>query len=264
MKSFRYHLLSAAVLAAAISLQAGTTVSDSTCRTDSSCQKKCKTTRSYGVFQAGITTVDPDKLNNTLSSSGLTGFDPLTLSLALGGHKEYRRLITDGQFSTAIWRKNNNGSIRTSLTSINFTSNTGVNVLPPDFNLNLFPYAGLGVGINKLHISRKSASFNEVVSATIPDQKLHQGALLFNAGLGSDFTIPSENKKCGLVVGFRAGYQLPLYTSKWRSDRTTISGLPDLRQQGFYARVVIGGWNNNDKKDCGKDGCKAKRCCVKL
>lgn len=263
MRRFRYHLLFAAVLAISISLQAGSTLPDSTCSTDSSCQKKCKTTRSYGVFQTGIATVDPDKLNNTLSSSGLTGFDPLTLSLALGGHKEYRRLITDGQISTAFWRKNDNGSIRSSLTSINFTSNTGVNVLPPDLNLNLFPYAGLGVGVNKLHISRKSATFNEVVSATIPDQSLRQGSVLFNAGIGSDFTIPSDNKKCGFVVGVRGGYQLPLYTSKWRSDRTKISGLPDLKQQGFYARLVIGGWNNNDKKDCGKEVCKSKNCCVK-
>ncbi len=262
MKGFRNQFLAAALLATSISLHAGTTVPDSTCRADSSSQKKCKTARGYGVFQAGITTVDPDKLNNTLSLTGLTGFDPLTVSLAIGGHREYRRLITDGQFSTAFWRKNDNGPVRTTLTSFNFTSNTGVNVLPPDFNLNLFPYAGLGVGVNKLHISRKSATFNEVVSATIPDQTLRQGTLTFNAGLGTDFTMPKDNKKSGFVVGVRCGYQLPLYTSKWRSNGTTITGLPDLKQQGFYVRLVIGGWGSDDKKDCGKNGCKSKHRCL--
>jgi hypothetical protein len=262
MTGFRFHLFSALLLAASISLQAGMTATDSTCSTDTSCQK-CKTTRSYGVFQAGITTVDPDKLNNTLSSSGLSGFDPLTVSLAIGGHREYHRLISDGQFSTAFWRKNDNGSIRTTLTSLNLSSNTGVNILPPDFNLNLFPYAGFGVGINKLHISRKSSSFNDVLTTTIPDQILRQGTVTFNAGLGSDFTVPKDNKKSGFVVGVRGGYQLPLYTSKWRSGGTTISGLPDLKQQGFYARIVIGGWNNDTKKDSEKEGCKSKHCCVK-
>jgi hypothetical protein len=263
MQKFRYHLmLSAAVLAAVISLQAGTTVSDSTCMTDSSC-KKSKMTRSYVVIQAGIATFDPDKLNNTLSLSGLTGFDPLTFSSAIGGHREYRRLITEGLFSTAFWRKNDNNAIRTTLASINLSSNTGVNLLPPDFNLNLFPYAGLGVGINKLQVHQKSASFNEVLTTAIPDRVLRQGTITFNAGLGSDYTLPSDNKKCGFVVGVRGGYQLPLYTSKWRSDGTTISEFPDLKQQGFYVGIVIGGWNNNDKKDCGKEGCEEKQCRMK-
>jgi hypothetical protein len=263
MKRFRYHLLSAALLAASISLQAETSsVPDSTCKTDSSCHKS-KLTRSYGFFQAGIATVDQEKLNKTLSSSGLTGFDPLTVSFAIGGHREYRRLISDGQFSSSHWRKNDNGSIRTALTSFNLSSNTGINILPPDFNLNLFPFAGLGVGINKLHMHRKSATFNEVVTTTIPDQTLRQGTVTFNAGLGSDVIVPKDNKKSGFVIGVRGGYQLPLYTSKWLTGGTKISGLPDLKQQGFYVRLVIGEWDNDDRHDSNKDGCKSKHCCMK-
>jgi hypothetical protein len=262
MAGFQYHLVSAVVFAASISLQAGTSVSDSTSMTDTCCHKS-KMTRSYGTFQAGIVTLDPEKLNKTLSSSGLTGFDPLTVSFAIGGHREYRHLISDGQFSSAHWRKNDNGSTRTALTSFNLSSNTGVNILPHDFNLNLFPYAGLGVGINKLRINKKSATFNEVLTTTIPDQTLRQGTITFNAGLGSDFTISKDNKKSGFVIGVRGGYLLPLYTSKWYSGGTKISGLPDLKQQGFYVRIVIGGWNNDDKKDSGKDGCKSKYCCMK-
>lgn len=262
MKGIRYHLVSAAVLAASISLYAGTSVSDSTCKTDTSCHKS-KLTRSYGFFQAGIATVDQEKLNKTLSSSGLTGFDPLTVSFAIGGHREYRRLISDGQFSSAHWRKNDDGSVRTSLMSFNLSSNTGVNILPHDFNLNLFPFAGLGVGINKLHINRQSATFNEVVTTTIADKTLRQGTLTFNAGLGTDFTVPKDNKKSGFVIGVRGGYQLPLYTSKWFSEGTKVSGLPDLKQQGFYVRVVIGGWNNDDKHESGKDGCTSRHCCMR-
>jgi hypothetical protein len=262
MERFRYHLLSAAVLAASISLQAGTSVSDSTCRTDTNCHKS-KMTRGYGFFQAGIASVDPDKLNKTLSSSGLTGFDQLTPSFAIGEHREYHRLISDGQFSNGFWRKNDKNATTTKLTSINLSSNTGVNILPHDFNLNLFPYAGLGVGINKLRINRKNATFNEVLTTTVPNHTLRQGTITFNAGLGSDFTVPKDNKKSGFVIGVRGGYQLPLYTSKWFCDGTKISGLPDLKQQGFYVRIVIGGWNNDDTKDEGKDGCKSKHCCIK-
>jgi hypothetical protein len=260
MKTSGTAFLFSLVMGAMISLQADTSMADSTIAVDSTCQKR-KPTRSYHFFQTGIIQVDPEKLNDKITTVGCTGFDSYTFTGALGGHKEHKRFISEDQFTGSWWRRNDDNVLTSSLAAFNFSKTLGFNILPYDFNLNLFPYAGLGIGMNRLQIHQESVSLSYALSSVVPDRVFRQGQVTFNGGAGSDFIIPSRDGRCGFTIGVRGGYQIPLYTSKWHSKRTIISDLPDLKQQGFYVRLAVGGWGEHGKKSSNNNK-NSHQCCA--
>jgi hypothetical protein len=106
-------------------------------------------------------------------------------------------------------------------------ANAGGNMLPKEMPLRLFPLIGFGLAGNYLHVNAKEKTLPEFMASKEPNSALWQIAILFNAGIGSDFVVPIPGKKSGMAIGIRAGYRYDLYTAKnWTSDGTTVTDVP--------------------------------------
>jgi hypothetical protein len=151
-----------------------------------------------------------------------------------------------------FWKDNINGNVRTSLWCADAIANAGGNTLPQDISIRLFPLIGFGLAGNYLHVNAHEKTLPEFMTSKEPNSALWQIAILFNAGIGSDFVLATPGKKSGMAMGVRAGYRYDLYTAKnWTSDGTTVTGLSQLRNNGGYVRLIIGGWSGKHmKKQC--------------
>jgi hypothetical protein len=211
-----------------------------------------KPTLHYGFIGVGAVWFDNSKLNDYLNSMGVSSFKDLAVSVSLGQHNEYDRIILEGALSANFWKDNITVNMRTSLWCADVIGNVGCNTLPKDMPVRLFPLIGVGLAGNYLHVNANKKTLSEFIKSKEPNSALWQMAILFNAGIGSDFVLPIPGKKSGFAMGVRAGYRLDLYTAKnWTSDGTTITDVPQLLDNGGYVRLIIGGWSGKHmKKQC--------------
>jgi len=222
---------------------------------DTACPKK--PTLQYGFIGVGAAWVDDSKLNDKLNSMGVSSFKDIALSISLGKHDEYGAVITEGALSGSFWKENKNGNLRTSLMGADAVFNLGCNTLPRGLPARLFPFVGVGLAGNFINMRADEKTLPELLASNEPKADLWQGAILFNAGIGSDFVIAIPGKKSCFAMGVRAGYRYDLYTSKnWYSDGTTITGIPQLHNNGGYIRLIFGGWDDKHmKKHCCPSDC---------
>jgi len=204
--------------------------------------RKLKPTRQYRFIGTGFLDADLKELNSRLNSSGISGFESAGFNLSFGRHVEIRKLILEGGGSGLIWGENIDNGLSTSLYAANINGHLGVNLLPEDMMITLSPYAGLGLGMNGLRICNDKKTLNEAIKNSDPNATLWQASFLTQIGVAADLVLPSPDKQKGFVVGIRCGYQFaPLLTS-WYSDETPITDVPDLKQSGVFAKLILGGW----------------------
>jgi len=250
-------LKTALVSLCALSLQAAAADSTMVCpmaAKDSACLKK--ETFHYGFAAIGPAWFTNFNLNQHLRSMNLSSFRDYAVSVGLGDHREKGKEITESSITVDLWPDNVNANVRSSMASIELVSNSGHNFMPEKSAFSLFPYCGLNAGFSMLHIRPDVQSLSENLSSTQTNAMVWQGALLGTLGLGSDVKISCPEKKGGLVIGLRTGWCYDLYTMKnWQSNGTAISGLPGLRHNGGYVKLIIGGWAP------GASGMK-KQCCM--
>jgi hypothetical protein len=225
--------------------------------TESDTSSTKKPTLQYGFIGIGAAWVDDSKLNDMLATMGISSFKDNALSLSIGKHDEYGRMIREGAVSGSFREENKNGNLRTSLWGADAVFNVGCNMLPGDLPGRLFPFVGVGLAGNFITMRADAKTLPELLASNEPKANLWQGAILFNAGIGSDFVIAAPGKKSCFAMGVRAGYRYDLYTSKnWYSDGTTVTGIPQLRNNGGYIRLIFGGWDDKHmKKHCCSSDC---------
>jgi hypothetical protein len=227
-------LLSLSVIAAAEPKQE--------CR-DSTMKKMMTPTREFGFVSPGISWTFLGQLNSSLTSSGLTGFPEHAWGLSFGREKEFRRLIMEHSLSFGIYGDNLDGNLRTSLFVGNLIGRTGFNVLPPALFASLYPYLGLGAGLNVIHFRANSRTLGSMLTATDSNVYAWQLTPLLDLGLWSNFIFANKEGTRGLVAGLRVGYLADLYyTKRWYSDGAVLSDLPAIQQTGPYIKLVLGGW----------------------
>jgi hypothetical protein len=212
---------------------------DSTCMT--------KISRQYGFISPGGAQISTRRLNEYLATQGVSAFRTTEPTLSLGMHKELQRLIMESNFTMRFWRDRKNADMRTSLFMGDIVWNTGYNVLPTEIPVNLFPYLGLGVGLNSIRFRSDTKTLAQLRASSDPNVLVSQAAFLLNAGVGSDFILSNKEKTRGMVIGLRAGYLLdPLSKRRdWYSGRTEIEDMPNLKQSGVYGRIILGGWGSH-------------------
>jgi hypothetical protein len=216
---------------------------------DSSCTMK--TTHQYGFLGGGISWFDDSKLNDRLALSNLPKFKEYAMTISIGGRKDMKRMTMESVITGHFWRDKVSSNQRISLWSGDIFWNGGYNILPSEQSLTLFPYVGLGVGLNTMRLRSDTKTFSGLLTSTDHALFLTQGSVIFNVGLGSDLFLVKPDKTRSMVIGIRAGYSYDLYNAKnWYSDGTTISDLPVLRHNGGFIRLVIGGMGN--RKHCEK------------
>jgi hypothetical protein len=212
------------------------------CR-DSTMKKMMTPTREFGYVSPGISWTFPGKVNSFLNASGITGFPEHAWGLSFGREKEFRRLILERSLSFGIYGDNRNGNLRTSLFVGDITGRAGFNVLPPDLFASLYPYLGLGAGLNTLYFRANSRTLGSMLASTDSNVYAWQITPLLDLGLGSNFLFANKEKTRGLVAGVRVGFLTDLYyTKRWYSNGVFLSDLPSIQQTGPYVKLVLGGW----------------------
>ncbi len=205
-----------------------------------------KPTHEFRYVSPGYSWADLGKVNAFLNSEGLAGFSDQAWTIALGGYRDYHRFIMESALSARIWGSNLTGSLRVSLFAGDLTWNTGFNVLPPEWSTSVYPYLGLGVGLNDLYFRANSRSLGSLLSSVDSNFSAWELTPLLNLGIGSNFLLPNKDGTKGLAIGLRVGYLVDLYTSKrWYSDGIYVNNLPSILQSGPYIRLIIGGWGSH-------------------
>ncbi len=203
-------------------------------------------TREFGFIGPGVSWVNIDNFNNFLAAQGISRFKAMTPTLSIGGHKELRRLILESNLSLRYWHDNLNSNLRTSLFAGDIVWNSGINVLPASLPVTFFPCFGFGAGLATLHLMSDTKSFGQILASSEPDAMLWQASFLLNVGAGTDVLFVKKDALRGMALGIRGGYLFDPFSRKkdreWRSGRTEIEGMPVLRQNGPYLRLILGGW----------------------
>lgn len=227
-------------------------VSQSDAMQNKGCDSACtqSPTRHFGFIAPGVSWIDADKLNDFLATQGISSFKDVAPTLSLGGSKEYRRLIFESNLTMRYWHERVNSNVRTSLFMGDMMWNTGYNLLPPSFMTRVFPYAGIGFGINSIYLRNDTATFADMRSSQNTNSMLWKAKFLINAGLGTDLILTKDKSGPGLVMGLRAGYLYDPFNhnKSWYSSGTEIKGMPDLRQSGAYIKLILGGWGHHKKE----------------
>ena len=77
------------------------------------------------------------------------------------------------------------------------------------------------------------------------------GCLLLSASFGLDYmaTVEETDKGIGgLIIGFRAGYNIAISKDDWMLDDLELAGGPDIGFTGPFFRLLIGGGGFGPKK----------------
>jgi hypothetical protein len=234
------------ILLAAIVMAAFTMVQADKMDCDTGMMKIMKPTHEFGYVSPGSAWLTLGKVNSLLNSQGLSGFPEQAWTLSFGHYEDFRRLVMESELTLRIWGDNVNAGLRTSLFTGDITWNSGFNVLPPEWAASLYPYLGLGIGLNSLYFRENSRTLAELRVSTEPNSNAWELTPLLNLGLGSNFLFANNDRSKGLVVGLRAGYLVDLYyTKRWMSDGIYVSDLPSISQTGPYVRLVLGAWGKH-------------------
>ncbi len=213
---------------------------------DSAMMRMMRPTHEFGYVGASSAWLSLSGFNTFLNSQGLSSFPEQAWTIAFGGYKDYDRLVMEHTFSIRIWGFNRNGPLRTTLVAADLTGNTGFNTLPPQWPASLYPYVGLGVGMNALYVRDDSKTFSQMLASTEPNSYSWEFTPLLNLGLGSNYLLLSPDKTMGLALGLRAGFLVDLYyTKRWISDGVYITDIPSISQTGAYVRLIIAGWGKH-------------------
>lgn len=205
-----------------------------------------KPTHEFSYISPGFSWINLGSFNNFLVSSGFTRFPAQAWTISLGGYKDFRRLVMEGAIMARIWGYNLDGPQRVSLGAGEIVWNSGFNVLPPEWSTSLYPYMGLGIGMNSLYIRAKSKTLLSLLAATEPNSFMWELTPLLNLGLGSNYLLSAKDGSKGLAIGLRIGYLVNLYMNKkWSSDGINVSDLPSILQNGAYIRLTLGGWGKH-------------------
>jgi hypothetical protein len=203
-----------------------------------------KPTNEFGYTSAGIAWLDLRGINNSLAALKLSPFLENAWTLSLGHHTERGRWISEGGATLRIWGDHRDLGYRSSLYIGDFSCRSGINVLPTYLPINLYPYWGLGIGLNTLNIRSDQKALSELLVSSQPHAFLWQVTGLLDLGLGSEFKYSDKNGGC--AIGLRMGYLVDLYKNKkWISDGVRVTGLSSISQNGPYIRLVLGGWDKH-------------------
>jgi hypothetical protein len=206
----------------------------------------------YHFIGVGAAWFKNSNLNEKLGSIGVSSFNNNAFSLSFGKHEERRKSITESSLSLNFWDDKVDSNVRTSLVSGELMNVGGFNTLPGNLPIKLFPYFGVGLGINALHVRANNKTLSNLVTSIDRNSILWQGSILYDIGIGSDAVVKFKQHSGGLALGVRAGYRGNIYSSKsWWSNGTTITDVPSMQHSGGYIRLVFGGWDNNKHKKNG-------------
>lgn len=214
-----------------------------------------ETLRGGGYFQVGYMILDVDALNAQLLGSGYPGLDDAFVTLGGGGFGMKGPFLLGGEGHALVGPRE---------TTVDGTTQVGLGggyglfrlgyLAYAQEGINVFPMLGLGGGGASLSLVERSApTFDDVLTDPQRSATLSTGSFLLDASVAVFYRpeLPGmapeepddEDAPGGLLLGLQAGYTFAPGDSSWKLDHiNTVAGGPEMKMQGFYIRLAIGGW----------------------
>lgn len=234
------------ILTTIVLLVAFTSAPAHTMDNDSTMMKMMRPTHEFGYISPGFSWISFGTFDNYLKTIGLTSFPQQAWTLSLGKYRDWDRFVMESHIMARLWGDNLSGTLRSSMGMGEIIMAAGFNVLPPVMALDLYPYLGIGAGLNWLNFRTGAKTLPNLLQSTDSNSMLWQATPLLDLGIGSNYLLCNKDGTMGFDFGLRIGYLVDLYMNKkWYSGQIGISGLPSINENGAYIRLTIGGWGKH-------------------
>ena len=212
-------------------------------------------TGSRGSFQVGYLRLDLDDLSSALDGAALPSMSEDFLTLGGSGFAARGKFLIGGEGHAVLGtgETTGDGGRRLNVSGGYGMFRVGYLVYTRDA-LDVYPLFGIGGGGMSLKIAERFApTFDQVIADPETSSTLSTALFVLDVGVGASYRITMgqrENGVGGILVGFQTGYSFAPAQSAWSLDGTNdVAGGPDLRIQGPYVRVSIGGWGREDPEE---------------
>jgi hypothetical protein len=208
-----------------------------------------------GFFQVGYMRLDMDDLGAALGAAGLPTMDEDFLTLGGAGYGTRGRFLIGGEGHALLGRKEVTPGGARELTASGGYGMFRVGYLAVARDaFDVFPLFGIGGGGMSLKIAERSApTFDEVLTDPETSSTLSTAVFVLDVAAAANFRITMSDNDDGVggfLLGVQAGYSFTPAQSGWTLDGINdVAGGPDLKIQGPYVRLSIGGWGRQDAED---------------
>jgi hypothetical protein len=213
-----------------------------------------------GFFQAGYMQLSLDDLNTDLTGGALPAMSEDYLTLGGAGYGARGRFLIGGEGHALLGRKETTpGGLRELAVSGGFGMFRVGWLVVSRGAFDLYPLFGIGGGGMSLKIAERSVpTFDQVIADPETSSTLTTAVLVLDVGAAANYRITMgqrENRVGGFLLGVQAGYSFAPAQSAWSLDGTNdVAGGPDLRIQGPYVRLSIGGWGRETPQEGASPG----------
>jgi opacity protein-like surface antigen len=201
-----------------------------------------------GSFQIGYLRLDLDDLDSALDGAALPSIGEDFLTMGGAGFASRGRFLFGGEGHAVLGAGETTagGGRQLNVSGGYGMFRVGYLVLTGDA-FDVYPLFGLGGGAMSLKIAERFApTFDQVIADPETSSVLSNAQFVLDVGLGASYRITMsgrENRFGGILLGVHAGYSFAPAQSAWSLDGTNdVAGGPDLRIQGPYVRLSVGGW----------------------
>lgn len=206
-----------------------------------------ETTENFTYFGGGITSVNTESVNKTLSPLGYPNFPGNMTFFGAGNRSISGKIVTGVESFVSQENKitnSQNGHRGFNSSSFNMIGDIGY-LIYSNNNFRLYPMVGVGIGRSFVDIFKdeKTPEYNDLVKDPDKGVALASTNIVGDLALGGDYVIgigKSNPKKGGIVLGFRAGYLFTMYSTGLQFKGETVKNAPDINNNGFYIRCNVG------------------------
>jgi len=208
-----------------------------------------------GFFQVGYMRLSMDDLNTALAGGGLPSMDEDHLTLGGAGYGARGRFLIGGEGHALLGRRETTagGARQVTVSGGYGMFRIGYLAVTRDA-FDIYPLFGIGGGGMSLMIAERSApTFDQVIADPETSSTLASAMFVLDVAAGANFRITlgdNEDGVGGILLGVQAGYSFSPAQSGWTLDGTNdVAGGPDLKIQGPYVRLSIGGWGRANEEE---------------
>ena len=199
----------------------------------------------FGYFSVGVRQLDVAEMNRLLKAKGFAPFSKTAAIMGGGGLAVARKWVIGGEGFGIVGRKVNGPSAEARLTGGYGFFDLGRVLWKRTGSFGAL-MGGFGGGGMEIEVGSTSypESFGAALDAPYHSTRMSKGGLMAKLSLMGQFLVTRKKRgRCfnGLVIGFDAGYVLPIYESGWMIGEKNIGSGPASGITGPYLRITIGG-----------------------
>ncbi len=178
-----------------------------------------------------------------LKKKGIGEFSEYAPSFGLGHTISSRWVVIEKEFGFIPWTDNEAGELESEFGMGYARGAIGLNVLPPDRLIMLYPAFGVGLRVSHFSVHKGEADFDTVL---LPDEPLGidlwKASFIVDGGLMIGLSVPSrkytdKRKVLGLKLGVTYN---PFDNNFFSKEGVEITNAPETPRMRVYANAVFG------------------------